>query len=151
MGGIIKEYGSLRRIITLGNLNSKPSAGHEVRKLGGHFLDPVSGGEVCREAVAGAFYPQGVQRCSFVFANPQITSPSMTRLKPPSFGAYIYIYIGPDLHALYADPPSLAFLCSVAFFLLNSRSVSPRNVAPPSQSPGKVRARDALCPIMRIR
>jgi len=48
---------------------------------------------------------------------------------------YIYIYIGPDLHALYADPPSLAFLCSVAFFLLNSRSLSPRNVAPPSQSP----------------
>ena len=78
----------------MGNLNSKPSAGHEFRNLRGHFLDPVSGGEVCREAVAGAFYPQGVQRCSFVFGNPQITSPSMTRLKPPSFVAiYIYIYI----------------------------------------------------------
>jgi hypothetical protein len=70
--------------------NSKPSAGHKFRKLVGHFLDLVSGGEVYREAVAGAREdPHGVQRCTFFFANPQITSPSMMRLKPPSFDAYI--------------------------------------------------------------
>ena len=92
-GGNLRGATAFRGNYNLGNLNSKPSAGHKYRKLVGHFLDPVSGGEPCREAVAGAFYPHGVQRCTFVFANPQITSPSMTRLKPPSFDAYIYIYI----------------------------------------------------------
>jgi hypothetical protein len=77
---------------------------------------------------------------------PQITSPSMTRQKPPSFSRlYIYIYIGPDLHALCAQPTSSALFC--VFRVHEPRILFLRILsAPPFRSFGKVRARGRTLP-----